>query len=125
MAASRVRRKTARGEGKSASPDGGVTDPSRVRRKTARGEGKSASPVPRHSVDVGALDQEGDAHVSAVLVEVLPPNSRADDVDGPDVPQRALRLAERLLGRVVGGRLRASNQLDDLDNRHSLLLFVG
>src|SRR5215208_5991162 len=75
-------------------------------------------------VDVGALDQEGDAHVRAEFVQVLPSDPRADDVDGPDVAKRCLRLLQRLLRRVVGGRLRASNQLDDLDNRHSLLLSV-
>src|SRR5947207_15903288 len=76
-------------------------------------------------VDVGAFDQEGDAHVCAVLVEVLSPDPGADDVDGADVPERALRLLQRLHRRVVAGRLRASNQLDDLDNRHSLLLSIG
>ena len=49
------------------------------------------------SVDVGALDQEGDAHVGAVLVEVLAADPGRDDVDGADVAQRALRLVQRLL----------------------------
>ena len=49
----------------------------------------------------------------------------ADDVDRADVPQRALRLLQRLHRRVVAGRLRAPNQLDDLDYGHSFLLFVG
>src|SRR3954447_10715115 len=76
-------------------------------------------------VDVGALDQEGDPDVGAVLVEVLAPDARADDVDCADVPQRGLRLLQRLHRRVVAGRLRAANQLDDLDYGHSLLLFVA
>src|SRR4051795_10386061 len=76
-------------------------------------------------VDVGALDQEGDPDVGAVLVEVLAPDARADDVDCTDVPQRGLRLLQRLHRRVVAGRLRAANQLDDLDYGHSLLLFVA
>src|SRR3954453_3244375 len=76
-------------------------------------------------VDVGALDQEGDPDVGAELVEVLAPDAGADDVDCADVPQRALRLLQRLHRRVVAGRLRAPNQLDDLDYGHSFLLFVG
>src|SRR5919109_3689668 len=35
--------------------------------------------------DVGALDHERESHVGSVLVEVLPPDPRADDVHGADV----------------------------------------
>src|SRR6266550_2955330 len=70
------------------------------------------------SVDVGALDQERDPNVGAELVEVLAPQAGADDVHGADVPQRALRLLERLLGGVIRGLLRAADQLDDLDYGH-------
>src|SRR6187401_1074691 len=77
------------------------------------------------SVDVGALDQERNAHVGAVLVEVLAPDARAHDVDGADVSQRGLRLLQRLRRRIVARRLGASDQLDDLDYGHSSLLLVA
>src|SRR5919106_381380 len=73
-------------------------------------------------VDVSALDQECDPDVGAVFVEVLAPDSGRDDVDGADVSQRALSLAQRLLGGVIGRGLRAADQLDDLHYCHSLLL---
>src|SRR5512134_1275298 len=70
------------------------------------------------SVDVRALDQEGDAHVRPPLVEVLAAEPRGDHVDRADVAQRALRLLQRLLRGVVGRFLGASDEFDDLDYRH-------
>src|SRR6476659_2305341 len=79
--------------------------------------GKPLSPPPS-LVDLGALDQERDPHVGAVLVEVLAPNSGRDDVDGADVAQGSLSLAQRLFRSVVGGRLGTSDQLDDFHDSH-------
>src|ERR687898_518052 len=74
-------------------------------------------------IDVGALDKERDPDVGPELVQVLAADARAHDVHRTDVAQRCLSLLQRLLGGVVGGRLRASDQLDDLDNGQRLLLW--
>src|SRR5436189_2034161 len=77
------------------------------------------------SVDVGALDNECHPDVGAVLVEVVAADPGRDDVDGADVPQRALRRLQRLRRGVVGRRLRAPDELDDLHYGHALLLVLG
>src|SRR4051794_17551910 len=69
-------------------------------------------------IDVGALHQECHTHVGPVLVEVLAAEAGADDVDRADVAQLLLGALERLAGGVVGGLLRASDELDDLDYGH-------
>src|SRR5581483_1031684 len=81
---------------------------------------RSARRRARLSVDLGPLDHEGHAHVGPVLVQVLAPDARRDDVYGADVAKRCLCLLERLHRRVVGGRLRAPDELDDLHNCHFL-----
>src|SRR3954447_8440588 len=70
------------------------------------------------SVDVGALDQECDPYVGAPLVEVLPAQPGGDDVYRADVPERALRLFQRLLCGVIRRLLGASDQLNDLYDGH-------
>src|SRR5207244_7093402 len=77
------------------------------------------------SVHVGALDDERDPHVGPVLVEVVAADAGRDDVDRADVPQRALRRLQRLRRGVVGRRLRAADELDDLHYGHVLLLVLG
>src|SRR4051794_27897019 len=72
------------------------------------------------SVNVGALDQERHPHMGAVLVQVLAADTGRDDVDRADVAQSALRLGKRLPGGVIGRRLRASDQLDDLHHCHRI-----
>src|SRR5688572_25320450 len=74
------------------------------------------------SVDVGSFDQECDADVGPVLIEVLPADAGGDDVHSADVAQGARSLLEGLLSRIVTRRLRASHQLDDLHYRHLVLL---
>src|SRR4029077_15135361 len=71
------------------------------------------------SVDLRSLDQECDADVGAVLVEVLAADAGRDDFDRADVAQRALGLQQRLFGGVVGGRLGATDQLDDCHDSHA------
>src|SRR5439155_25688222 len=88
-------------------------------------QGRRTSPCRRppppllpNSVDVAALDQEGDPHVGAPFVEVLTAQAGRDDVDRADVPKRALRLLQRLLRGVIRRLLGASDQLDDLYDGH-------
>ena len=68
--------------------DGGGASPAARRLVAVASDGRA-----QRSVDVGALDQERDPDVGAVLVEVVAADPGADDVDGADVAQRALGLA--------------------------------
>src|SRR4051812_14202174 len=87
-------------------------------RRRAPLRGHPPPPLLPSSVDVGALDQECDPYVGAPLVEVLTAQSGGDDVDRADVPERALRLLQRLLCGVIRRLLGASDQLNDLYDGH-------
>src|SRR4051794_20601214 len=80
--------------------------------------GHPPPPLLPSSVDVGALDEEGDPDVGSPLIEVLTAQPRGDDVDRADVAKRALCLFERLLRGVIRRLLGASNQLNDLYDGH-------
>src|SRR5689334_2564617 len=54
----------------------------------------------------------------AILIEILAADPGRDDVDRPDVAQRALGLIECLARRVVSRGFRAAHQLDDLHDSH-------
>src|SRR4051794_25276855 len=53
-----------------------------------------------------------------VLIQVLTADSGRDDVDGADVAQRPLRLAQCLFRRIVGRGFRAPDQLDNFHDSH-------
>src|SRR3954453_19304359 len=87
--------------------------------------GHPPPPLLPSSVDVGALDEEGDPDVGSPLIEVLTAQPRGDAVDRADVAKRALCLFERLLRGVIRRLLGASNQLNDLYDGHEPSSFIS
>src|SRR3954451_23961943 len=72
-----------------------------------------------------SLDEEGDPHQGAPLVEILPAQARGHHVDRLDVAQRLAGVVERRLHRTVGAVRRASDDFDDLRDGHAGLLRSG